>query len=151
VVLFEGGASVGIDVRGMTPLLQVFDMATSLKFYCDVLGFEIVTTDSNTVAPNHNWVWLRLGSADVMLNTAYEYEHRPSAPDPLRIRSHHDTCLYFGAPDVDAVYEHLISRGIQLKKPQIAPYGMKQLYLLDPDGFNLCFQWKAEVTSKTSA
>jgi glyoxylase I family protein len=49
-----------MDIRGMTPLLQVFDMARSLKFYSDVLGFEIVQTDTNTTAPNHNWVWLRL-------------------------------------------------------------------------------------------
>lgn len=140
-----------LDVRGMTPLLEVFDMASSLRFYHDVLGFEIVMTDNNTVAPDHNWVWLRLGGADVMLNTAYEYENRPSAPDPLRIRSHQDTCLYFGAPNVDEVYEHLTSRGIDVKKPKIAPYGMKQLYLLDPDGFNLCFQWKAEAANNASA
>ena len=142
---------MAIDVRGMTPLLQVFDMATSLNFYHDVLGFELVATDSNTIAPNHNWVWLRLGGADLMLNTAYEYDSRPSSPEPPRVRSHDDICLYFGAPNVDAVYEHLISRGIQLKKPQVAPYGMKQLYLHDPDGFNLCFQWNAEVATKTSA
>jgi glyoxylase I family protein len=142
---------MALDVRGMTPLLQVFDMATSLHFYCDVLGFEIVMTDNNTVAPNHNWVWLRLGGADLMLNTAYEYESRPSTPDRLRISSHDDTCLYFGAPNVDAVYEHLIARGVEVKKPKIAPYGMKQLYLYDPDGFGLCFQWKAEVAAKTSA
>ncbi len=41
---------MSIDLRGMTPLIQVFDMATSLTFYCNVLGFDIVQTDSNTVA-----------------------------------------------------------------------------------------------------
>jgi hypothetical protein len=25
------------------PLLQLFDMQTSLKFYCDVIGFQIST------------------------------------------------------------------------------------------------------------
>jgi glyoxylase I family protein len=39
---------MAIDVRGMAPLLQVFDMPTSIKFYCDVLGFEIVETDGKT-------------------------------------------------------------------------------------------------------
>ena len=72
---------MSIDIRGMTPLLQVFDMPTSLNFYCDVLGFEIVQTDSNTTAPNHNWVWLRRNEIDLMLNTAYEAETRPPAPD----------------------------------------------------------------------
>ena len=52
-------------VQGMTPLLQVFDMARSLNFYCDVLGFKIVQADANTVAPNHNWVWLSLELASI--------------------------------------------------------------------------------------
>jgi catechol 2,3-dioxygenase-like lactoylglutathione lyase family enzyme len=124
-----------MDIRGMTPLLQVFDMARSLKFYCDVLGFGIVQTDTNTTAPNDNWVWLRLNNVDLMLNTAYEYDKRPSAADPRRTAAHGDTGLFFGAPGVDAVYAHLRAKGIDLKEPNVAPYGMKQLYLRDPDGF----------------
>ena len=136
---------MAIDIRGMTPLLQVFDMATSLKFYCDILGFEIVQTDQNTVAPNHNWVWLRLNGIDLMLNTAYEYHQRPPAADARRVATHHDTTLYFGASDVDAVYSHLRAKGLEVKAPKIAPYGMKQLYFRDPDGFGLCFQWRADA------
>lgn len=132
-----------IPVEGMTPLLQVFDMATSLKFYCDVLGFQIVQADDNTTAPNHNWVWLRLNSVDLMLNTAYEYDSRPPAPDPRRSVAHDDTALYFGTKDVDAMYAHLREKGIAVNPPKVAPYGMKQLYVHDPDGFNLCFQWRA--------
>ena len=134
---------MSIDIRGMTPLLQVFDMPTSLKFYCDILGFEVVQTDSNTTAPNHNWVWLRRNEIDLMLNTAYEPETRPPVPDSRRIASHSDTGLFFGAPDVDAIYAHLRAKGIDAKEPHVAPYGMKQLYVRDPDGFGLCFQWKA--------
>jgi glyoxylase I family protein len=134
---------MSLDLRGMTPLLQVFDMPRSLKFYCDVLGFEIVQTDSNTVAPNHNWVCLRRNDIDLMLNTAYESDSRPPAPDQRRISSHEDTGLFIGAPDVDAVYAHLRANGVEVKEPKVAPYGMKQLYVRDPDGFGLCFQWRA--------
>jgi catechol 2,3-dioxygenase-like lactoylglutathione lyase family enzyme len=35
---------MSIEVRGVCPLLQVFDMPTSVRFYRDVLGFEIVET-----------------------------------------------------------------------------------------------------------
>lgn len=31
---------MGVDVRGMAPLLEVFDMPTSVAFYRDLLGFE---------------------------------------------------------------------------------------------------------------
>lgn len=133
-----------IEIRGLAPLLQVYDMPTSLKFYCEGLGFEMVSNDGKP-APDRDWVLLRLNGAELMLNTAYERGHRPSTPDPSRISAHEDTTVYFGCPDVDAAYAHLQSKGIQSEKPNVAPYGMKQLYLKDPDGYLLCFQWKAET------
>ena len=33
---------MALDVDGLCPLLQVFDMPTSVKFYREVLGFELV-------------------------------------------------------------------------------------------------------------
>jgi len=136
---------MALEIQGMTPLLQVFDMATSLRFYCDVLGFTIVQTDGNTSAPNHNWVWLRLKDVDLMLNTAYDEGQRPPIADPRRVAAHDDTALFFGAPDVDAVYSCLRDKGLDVKHPTVAPYGMKQLFVRDPDGFSLCFQWKANA------
>ena len=131
---------MSIEVRRLTPLLEVFDMPTSVRFYRDVLGFEIVET-SPREGDQFDWGWLRLNSAALMLNTAYEQDYRPAQPDPARIAAHADTCLYFGAPDVDAVYSDLKAKGIDVKEPKVAPYGMKQLYLRDPDGYGLCFQW----------
>jgi uncharacterized glyoxalase superfamily protein PhnB len=60
--------------------------------------------------------------------------------DPARTMSHDDTTLYFGCPDVDAAYRHLRSHGLDVDVPKVSPYGMKQLYVKDPDGYNLCFQ-----------
>ena len=130
---------MAIEIRGMSPLLEVFDMPTSLAFYRDKLGFA-VTADSGK-GDNSDWVMLELGSARLMLNTAYEEAERPDMPDPERISAHTDTCIYFGCPDVDAAYEHLRANEIQCKPPSVAPYGMKQLYVRDPDNYNLCFQW----------
>ena len=41
----DGRAAMAIEVRGLAPLLQVFDMPTSITFYCDALGFRIVGDD----------------------------------------------------------------------------------------------------------
>jgi glyoxylase I family protein len=60
---------------------------------------------------------------------------------PARIVAHHDTGLFFGCPDVDAVYAHLCGKGVVVEPPKVASYGMKQLHLEDPDGYVLCFQW----------
>jgi hypothetical protein len=32
---------MAIDMHGLCPLLQIFDMPTSIRFHRDVLGFEI--------------------------------------------------------------------------------------------------------------
>ena len=133
---------MAISVRGMTPLLQVFDMATAIQFYCDVLKFEVVITNGPP-APECDWVLLRLQGIELMLNTAYEAPHRPPKPDPARVAAHDDTCLFFSTPDVDGAYRSLRDMGLNIKEPKVAPYGMKQLWLHDPDGYGLCFQWRA--------
>jgi catechol 2,3-dioxygenase-like lactoylglutathione lyase family enzyme len=130
---------MSIEINGMTPLIQVFDIPRSLAFYRDILGFEIVSDSGN--GDDSSWVWLRLDGVELMLNDQYEPGCEPSEPPAARTRWHKDTCLYFGCRDVDAVYEYLKSKGIQLGAPKVAPYGMKQLYLEDPDGYGICFQW----------
>lgn len=127
-----------LNVRGMTPLLSVFDMPRSLGFYRDILGFEIAADSGN--GDESSWIWLRLDEINLMLNDQYEPGQVPPAPPADRQKWHHDTCLYFSCLDVDAAYEHLRSNGVQCKPPKDAPYGMRQLYLNDPDGYNICFQ-----------
>ena len=134
---------MGIAVRDVCALLQVFDMPTSLRFYRDVLGFKIVQS-SAPAEHGFDWVWLRLDDADVMLNTAYEHPGRPAAPDAARIAAHSDTALYFACPDVDGAYRYLRAKGVRVREPKVAPYGMKQLYVTDPDGYCLCFQSRSD-------
>ena len=138
---------MAIEVRGMAPLLQVFDMPASIKFYCDVLGFEIVSTDGKQ-APDFDWVLLRLHGVELMLNTAYEAANRPPAPDPGCTVAYRDVGLFFGCPDVEEAYTQVRAMGVRVEKPKVAPYGMKQLYVIDPDGYVLCFQWRMDQASR---
>lgn len=133
------------QIQGMAPLFQVFDMPTAIRFYRDLLGFEVVQTSPklSEAAEDVNWAMLRLNGVTLMLNTAYEPEHRPAAPDRARISAHDDVCLYFGCPDVDKAYHELRALGLDVNEPKTAPYGMRQLYFTDPDGYHLCFQWPA--------
>lgn len=134
-----------LDLRGLCPLLQVFDMPASLAFYRELLGFEIVHASPREPRghpDNYGWVLLRHGHTELMLNSAYDPDDaRPPLPDPGRVAAHDDTALYIGAPDVEAVHRQLCARGLDLAPPRVASYGMKQLYLKDPDGFTVCFQW----------
>lgn len=144
---------MAIEVDGVCPYFEVYDMPSSIRFYRDQLGFEIVSTSPHRGGDKDrvHWCLLRLGSAEIMLNTAYEFdEERPPLEDHLRERGHRDTCLYFGCPDVDGAYAELIAKGVVVDRPpKVAPYGMKQMYLHDPDGFGLCFQWKAALGTRS--
>jgi catechol 2,3-dioxygenase-like lactoylglutathione lyase family enzyme len=134
---------MALDVRGLTPLLQVYDMPASVRFYRDVLGFRVVTTSPVLGQDRFHWALLRLGDAELMLNTAYEFDHdRPPEPDLARTAAHADTGLFFGCPDVDQAFLELRSKGVAVKEPVITKYGMKQMYVRDPDGYALCFQWR---------
>ena len=115
---------MSIRVDGFAPLIQVFDMPTSVRFYRDVLGFTVV--GQSGPGDNFDWGMLRLGDAVMMLNTVYEHDSRPAAPDPARVDAHGDTGLFFGCPDVDATYEYLRNRGVTITPPTVAPYGMSE-------------------------
>ena len=77
---------MAIEVQGMAPLLQVFDMHKSIAFYCDVLGFEIVRTDGKP-APH-----FRLGAVeDEWCGTDVKHSVR-GASRSAHARSHAGCC-----------------------------------------------------------
>lgn len=132
-----------MNATGLTPLLSVYDMNAAIAFYCGVLGFEIVNRSPEIEAAEgryFHWAWLRLGGAELMLNTAYDAGERPPAREEARWSGHGDTCLYIDCPDPDGAYAELTAKGLTLDPPTLAPYGMKQLHLHDPDGYLLCLQ-----------
>jgi glyoxylase I family protein len=135
---------MAITFNGSAPLFEVFDMPTSFAFYRDAIGFEVVATSKeiDTDPAEIGWAWLRLDDVDLMLNTAYDEGKRPPVRDPRHVFGR-GVCFYIGCPDVDGAYEHLRARGVDVEPPRAAPYGMKQLYVRDPDGYNLCFQWRS--------
>jgi len=127
-----------IAMQNITAHLAVFDMPTALAFYRDVLGFAVIRRSGS--GDHVGWCQLRCDAADVMLNTAFDRGERPPQRDATRQGAHEDTTLYIGCPDVDGAYAELRSKGVDTQPPEVSWYGMKQLYVKDPDGYQLCFQ-----------
>jgi glyoxylase I family protein len=135
---------VAIDLDALCPLLQVFDMPKSVKFYREVLGFELAGNSpivKGALGDYFHWAMLRRDGVTVMLNTAYDEGERPPAPEPARVAAHGDTALYFGCADVDATFRQLLPFGVKvLEKPFVTAYNMKRFTIADPDGYSLSFQ-----------
>ncbi|MBS0359936.1 MAG: VOC family protein [Proteobacteria bacterium] len=133
---------MSLTLTGLTPLLSVWDMPEAIAFYCGKLGFEIVDNSPEIEAAEgryFHWAWLRRGGAELMLNTAYDANERPPSREAADWIAHDKVGLYIGA-NPDEAYAELTGKGLQIDPPKVAPYGMKQLNLKDPNGYWICFQ-----------
>jgi glyoxylase I family protein len=140
--------NVPIQLHGSCPLLMVYDMPTSLRFYRDLLGFDLVSSAGPGNEAEIGWAFLRLGSTEIMLNTYFEPESRPAVRDDIRQAHHGDTVLYFACSNLDDSYKHMIAQGLAVTKPEVLSYGMRQISLNDPDGYSLCFHWPHSEATK---
>lgn len=137
----ENNKPAGITIRGMAPLLLVFDMPTSLRFYRDILGFVVKGKSNEGEGDNVYWALMEHSGVELMLNGLYEPHERPAAPDAQRMEAHYDTSIYFGCPDVNAAYDYLAAKGVDVTTPVITKYNFNALYVKDPDGYLLVFHW----------
>src|SRR5262245_23270417 len=124
-------------VRELVPLLFVQDIERSVAFYRDNLGFEI----RGKWEPDGKLSWCRLqrDHSALMLQQATEED------EPAEGRGR-GVGFCFICDDAAAVHAELCGRGLQLNAPEVAFYGMKQLFLKDPDGYELCFESPTEGT-----
>lgn len=115
-----------VDWTGWTPVLRVAHVATSIRFYCDLLGF--------------NEDWIHRFEEDF---PAYASVSR----DPLILHlSEHEgggtekADLFVHVMDVDSVYKEFLSNGL-LANPPVTELeiGLRQFELDDPDGHHIAF------------
>jgi glyoxylase I family protein len=125
---------------GLTPLIGVFDVPTSLAFYRDVLGFAVVSASPEMGTAEgrfSHWMWRRFGRAEIMLNTQYDSNERPKqSPE----RKSMDAVFYICYSDIDLAYRELTDRGLNAATPMVAPYGLKVFSAIDPDGYTIVSQ-----------
>jgi len=113
-------------------------MPASIAFY-RALGAEVLQHWGER-EDEWDWVLLKLGDAELMLNTAYDRDQRPAAPDPGRVKGHADTELFFACVDLDAVCLELRRNGLAVPEVEASFYGTRRVCLNDPDGFRIWFQ-----------
>ncbi len=118
------------SVRQMWPLLAVRNIATSIRFY-ELLGFAVVgRADLNGAL---SWCRLERGGASLMLQQADDEDGPPDTWGK-------GVSFYIVCADADLVYAECVSRGMDVAPVSVAEYGMKQLFVPEPDGYTLCFE-----------
>lgn len=112
--------------------LFVKDMPTMIRFYRDVLGFEIREDENteNVYLVKDGTLFLLYGRRDFekMTNRKYAYTNG--------FNGHFEIALYVDTfEEVDAVYADAVSKGASpVMAPTTEPWGQRTCYIADPEG-----------------
>ena len=112
--------------------LFVKDMALMIRFYRDVLGFEIKEAENttNVYLVKDGTLFLLYGRKDFEALTGKKYEYLKG------VNAHSEMALYVDTfEEVDEQYQHAISHGaLSLMEPTTEPWGQRTCFIADPEG-----------------
>jgi catechol 2,3-dioxygenase-like lactoylglutathione lyase family enzyme len=122
-------------VRKLVPSLGVSDLQRSLDFYSDLFGFELVDSFENDEGDTV-WCWLRSGIAELMLQQLDEDQQITLQPAIGQ-----SWALYLRPDDLEDTHRKLRAAGVEVSDVETTPYGAKECFTTDPDGYEL---WLSE-------
>ncbi|MDP6520134.1 MAG: VOC family protein [Planctomycetota bacterium] len=136
---------------GMSVHLSCADMNTSLRYYRDVLGFEL--KESWPDAENPIWASLVLQGQTLMIGGAMTPETLESCKTGNLTDWHREQAgmwgknpvgvgiqTYFQVDDIDTYHAELATRDARLQsEPTTQFYGIRDIIVTDPDGYTMIF------------
>jgi len=131
-----------MTIQSCRPLLNVVDCAKSVVFYRDVLGFSVVDTfeADGRVA----WALLKAGAAELMLNQNGRADVESTSRAPFS-----NMVLYFQVASVHTLCGELVRSGAAPSEPEAQAYGVDEIYLRDPDGYELAFTSPSDLARRS--
>jgi catechol 2,3-dioxygenase-like lactoylglutathione lyase family enzyme len=107
-------------IHSTVPILASLNLDETLAFYVGKLGFV-------QLAQLHDYAIVGRDGAEIHF---YDCKDRHIAEN---------TACYVRTGNTDALYEEFKARGVDAAPPEVRPWGMKELYVIDPHGNLLKF------------
>ena len=123
-----------VNLTYISPCFIVVNLQTSVSFYLDKLGFEVLY-----IGPDEDPYWAMVGRDNISIFL------KAVAPDITPIPNHtrHEWApadAYISAKDPDILYEEFNSRGLKFRKPLgVDDDKLRGFQIEDADGYVLFF------------
>jgi catechol 2,3-dioxygenase-like lactoylglutathione lyase family enzyme len=135
-------------LKQISPLLQVRDLAASVAFYREMLGFRTGSIEGGfaVIRRDDCLIFLAQKTKDVDVTNK-------AARAVVDGWCNYDLHIYCEPGTLDALYEEFRTRGVPLagfeNGPVTRSYGVRDFSVFDPDGYDLVFG--EEVADDASA
>lgn len=119
----------------LSPNLMVEDVARTVAFYRDTLGFEVSASVPDESAPV--WAQVNAGAVSLMFQQRHSLaEELPQFADqPIGAT----LTFYIGVDDADALYNRVRDKARIIKEPMTTFYNAREFYMQDLNGYILGF------------
>jgi catechol 2,3-dioxygenase-like lactoylglutathione lyase family enzyme len=120
---------IGHSMKSLSPQFLVDDVAASTAFYRDRLGFQI------------DFVYDDFYASVSRDGCSIHLKEAPKTEEDRRLRKAQEHLdAYVDVEGIETLYSELQAYGAPITKPlESRPWGVKDFYVEDPDGYILCF------------
>lgn len=121
----------------VSPVLGVSNVRRTAEYYRDVLGFDLDPVDGvfQPTADEPGGVYAIVTRQGAWIH----FQIRRGDPPP-RQRQGFERDVYIYIEGVDSLHAELVRRGAAITQaPRMAPYGIRELEVLDLNGYRLAF------------
>jgi lactoylglutathione lyase len=129
------------NLKQAVPFFQVRDMAASLRFYRDGLGFDLKLKWTPDAPDQIRWCQLEAGAVALMLQEDVS-GRRPDGELGQGVS------VCFMCKDALAAYRNAVARGLSPRLPFVGN-GLWVVGFRDPDGYKIDFESPTDVPEET--
>jgi uncharacterized glyoxalase superfamily protein PhnB len=127
---------IEVSLKQLSLHLAVSDLETTEAFYAGILGIPLELTFTVPGIPEHltleNNDWTLIFTEEALLINAHPVLRDQYQSFPKGV----GMTLHFHVEGIEDIYEALLDEGMEILYPlEHKPYGCKELWCFDPDGY----------------